>query len=76
MVANDFGGDSMGIISTLFNTEKLDEVLSNIDGISQSADEIGLALNGIIEVVKITNILIVVLIVAILVNAFVAWKKR
>jgi len=66
----------MGIISTLFNTEKLDEVLSNIDGISQSADEIGLALNGIIEVVKITNILIVVLIVAILVNAFVAWKKR
>jgi len=66
----------MGIISTLFNTEKLDEVLSNIDGISQSADEIGLALNGIIEVVKITNILIVVLIVAILVNAFVTWKKR
>ena len=66
----------MGFISTLFNTEKLDSLLANIDGISQSADDIGVALHGIVEVVKITNILIVVLIVAILINAFVTWRKR
>lgn len=66
----------MDLLGALFNKEKMDELMGSIDGISSSAENIGQALNGIIEVVKITNGLLIVLILAIIIHAVITWKKK
>lgn len=66
----------MDLLGALFNNEKMDELMTNLNGLSSSTETIGQALNGIIEVVKITNGLLIVLILAILVHAIITWKKK
>lgn len=66
----------MDLLGALFNKEKMDELMGTIDGISSSAENIGAALNGIMEVVKITNALLILLIISIFIHAFITWKKK